>query len=241
VMLLKTDVVMVTYRNQKGLKETIDYFNKFFKDQVRLIVVNNDVRDKPTVDYLESLSNVKTMHLSNVGCAEGYNTAFEYVKSDWFVRNDDDMLPDKELLGNGYAHIEKDIGIIGTRTVDKNLNPFFTCRITETWKGNNISHELPKRDQYSDTLECVGLVGTQLINADKFEELGGYDEVYFPSQWEDHDLCTKMISHGYKCLYLGHLVSVHNEEKSNAGSNPACGDYYKLKWYLKNKKRGLIK
>jgi GT2 family glycosyltransferase len=45
----------------------------------------------------------------------------------------------------------------------------------------------------------------------KFVELGGFDDIYFPSTWEDADLCYRAWKRGWTMLYEPKSVIYHHE------------------------------
>ena len=70
-----------------------------------------------------------------------------------------------------------------------------------------------------------------------FEEVGGFEE-QLAIAFNDIDLCLKLVSHGYRNIYLPHVVLYHYESKSRGYEDTPAKkvrfagetDYIKQKW-----------
>lgn len=53
-----------------------------------------------------------------------------------------------------------------------------------------------------------------VIRKDVYQEVGGMDEENFPRDYNDVDLCLRLLTHGYRTCYCGHIVVVHHEAQT---------------------------
>ena len=103
----KIVAVVVTFNRIADLKECLKALhNQSYKD-FDIVVVNNGSTDG-TRDYLDSQSDIITIHQDNLGGAGGFYAGMKYMFEngyDWLWMMDDDGIPDenqlKELLKYG--------------------------------------------------------------------------------------------------------------------------------------------
>jgi O-antigen biosynthesis protein len=73
------------------------------------------------------------------------------------------------------------------------------------------------------------------------EELGGFDEDYFPAYFEENDLCTRARARGYSVLYSPAAVMYHHESVSlgqNSSNFRRLYQRMRIRYLLKNYSAG---
>ena len=81
------------------------------------------------------------------------------------------------------------------------------------------------------------ITACMMIRRSLYNELGGFDEVFNPVQFEDIDLCYRMREHGYKVVYVPTVEVTHAESVTTAGSGRIKNAYVVVKHGLIFKKR----
>ena len=83
--------------------------------------------------------------------------------------------------------------------------------LNRVWPGNPINRRYRGLDlDYSVTLEVEQPAGAFLmVRRSVWEELGGFDEGFFPIWFEDVDFCRRAIDRGYRLYYSPQAVAKH--------------------------------
>lgn len=115
------------------------------------------------------------------------------------------------------------------RNLDENLNSYFPEDSTD-----------PKSSALNEITKCDTFLGITLTNSKAFREINGFDERFFPSQWEDCDLTMRLKEGGYEILYVGGLAFVHNDHHPNF-SAMGSHNYFFEKWRERGWKLGTKK
>jgi GT2 family glycosyltransferase len=102
--------------------------------------------------------------------------------------------------------------------------------LNRIWPGNRINRRYRGLElDYSATLEVEQPAGAFLmVRKAVWEELGGFDEGFFPLWFEDVDFCRRAIDRGYRLYYSPQAVATH----SGAHSIPQLGlEVRRYYWY----------
>lgn len=87
----------------------------------------------------------------------------------------------------------------------KAIHAFQRNQITET---GGASRGVLSAERSAVTGACM------VIRKDVYQEVGGMDEENFPRDYNDVDLCLRLLTKGYKNCYCGHIVVVHHEAQT---------------------------
>ncbi len=102
--------------------------------------------------------------------------------------------------------------------------------LNRVWPGNPINRRYRGLDlDYSVALEVEQPAGAFLmVRRSVWEELGGFDEGFFPVWFEDVDFCRRAIDHGYRLYYSPQAVAKHTGAHSITGLGLEIRRFY---WY----------
>ena len=208
----------------------IDYLKKLFENfeenvcypNYEIIVVDND-SDDGTYDYLKSLSFKLPIRIIknkiNETFSKANNKATQEANGEFILLLNNDVEP---LYGwlNHMMNIylkSKNVGVVGAKLI----YPFFKDSKTslrtqhEGIKFTELNGFLEKNDGYvvpynikennvfcnEEDYEIGAILGAALlIRKDLYWDVGGLDENYIYN-YEDIDLCFKIIKEGYKVIY----------------------------------------
>ena len=151
--------------------------------------------------------------------------------------------PDSILMPNSisilidYLKLNKNIGIIGPKVLNKDGSFQKSCRrglaipsavfsyflgLYKIFKSNKRCTEYHLNHLDEDEInEVSGVSGSCMIIKKKvIEDIGYFDEQFFAYQ-EDSDICLRAIESGWKICYHPQAVVVHHGGKGGANSVPS--------------------
>jgi GT2 family glycosyltransferase len=102
--------------------------------------------------------------------------------------------------------------------------------LNRIWPGNPLNRRYRGLDlDYSATLQVEQPAGAFLmVRREVWEELGGFDEGFFPLWFEDVDFCRRAIDRGYRLYYSPQAVAKHTGAHSIARLGLEIRRFY---WY----------
>ncbi|WP_455664894.1 glycosyltransferase [Phocaeicola sp.] len=240
----KLVIITVTYNpNVKELNLFIDSYHKYndLGDKAKLIIVDNSPSNSwgrtefaQRHDDIEFISNP-----SNPGFGASNNIGFKKYPSEYvlFINNDVEFL--EPLFASLIKEFEKDtlLGCIGIH--QKGGAPSFFPKMTAP---PNI--RLDKFDQKTHFISGAFMFFKSCI----FVEIGMFDPQLF-MYFEEFDLSERLLSKGYKTIYLDKYQFLHkaghrtkqNEFASQKGSDSFCYICKKYQLDYKQKNQAYIK
>ncbi|QUT04351.1 glycosyltransferase family 2 protein [Sphingobium phenoxybenzoativorans] len=222
----KVSIIIPTKNQYKLLKACID--GVFLTDypNKEIIIIDHESDEQETVEYIRHLEtqgvsvmkwrgifNYSAMNNEAVKLATGsylcfLNNDIEMTKPDWLSklmerasRPDIGATGAKLLYPNGtIQHAGVTIGIGGAAGHAHRYCP-------DTSSGYFNRPHLP---QYMMAVTAACMV----VKKEKFEKVGGFDEVSFPVAFNDVDLCLKLGEAGWQSFYEPNAVLIHHESIS---------------------------
>lgn len=203
-------VIIPSYKNKelllKNLKNNLPYLN-----DCEVIVVNDypeeslqeDLKKLP-VKLIENPKNLGFGAAVNRGASQAAGEYLLFLNSDVELSNAnfrkalDHFVKNKKLFAVSFAQEEKDGSIVGK-------NKFF-------WQNGFFRHS--KADNLNFGFNGWAEGGASIIDKAKFDQLGGFDEIYKPFYWEDIDFSYRAWKSGYEVLFDPHIKVVHPHEST---------------------------
>jgi N-acetylglucosaminyl-diphospho-decaprenol L-rhamnosyltransferase len=205
---------------------------------VKPIVIDNASNDQ-TRERVRERAHVQLLaNRENRGFAAAVNQGIAASGADFLLL----LNPDANLLTGVDALIEasRQYGLAAGKLVDSasNAQSGFTLRrlptpaslifelfgINRLWPSNVVN----RRYRYLDRdLDQPGPVEQPagaflLTRRDVWEELGGFDESFYPVWFEDVDYCKRAIDQNYKIEYMPSVQAMHLGGHSVNRISPAC-------------------
>ncbi len=210
----QTDILIVTYNARSSLVQCLESVFKHTRNvPYRLTVVDNASHDG-TAEYLKKHYPLKC-HLiqsgRNLGFSGAANLAIRNTANPWTVFLDDDVVVTPgwlEKLHRRAAATAK-VGIVGPKVLfpdnrifcaEFSINPFRSAGWGEK--------DLGQRDYFKEVDALPG--PCWLMPRPVLQEVGDFDERFFPCQYEDIDYCLRVRLAGYKVLYDGRIKIIHH-------------------------------
>ncbi|MGI0056438.1 MAG: glycosyltransferase family 2 protein [Nitrosarchaeum sp.] len=218
----KVSIIIPTRDQKEILKRCIIGVEKCSYKNFEIIVIDNDSKEKNTIDYLNSLKYRVIKYQEPFNFSKMNNLAVQHAIGDYLLFLNDDTLPLKEDWLENMLEIcqQKEIGVVGAKLVlsdntiqhagwvylntGAGLHPF--QRVNSDSKSFNGQINVI-RNYSAVTGACL------LIKKNIFDEIGGFDDDY-DLYYGDSDLCFKVIEKGYRVTYTPYALLLHEGSKS---------------------------
>ena len=185
------------------------------------IIIADDCSDDITTNINAIISNITIVKTpTNLRFLKNCNNAAKFAKGKYILFLNNDTQVQKKWLAPLVELIEIDekIGAVGSKILLE--NGLILEAVGVIWKDalawNYGRSDDPSLPEYNYVKEVDYLSGAALmLRKSIWEELGGFDELYAPSYYEDPDLCFSIRKMGYKVMYQPLSVVIHFEGISN--------------------------
>lgn len=214
----KVAIVILTYNNLDYTKTCINSIRLYNdQDTYELIVVDNASTDG-TVDWLKNQTDIKLIvNDKNQGFPAGCNQgiALAAQDSDIMLLNNDTVVLEHSIftLRMGIYSDEK-IALAGSTSNNAARHQM----ITETYKDFHDYQSYASRNNISDEKRyerVVYLMGFALLfKRQCLNEIGNLDERFSPGNFEDNDICIRILLKGYHLLLCKDSFIYHFGSKS---------------------------
>lgn len=237
-------VVVLNYNNMNVIFRCVDTLLKYNKRyQYEVIVVDNQSKDgsyEKLLEQYKSNENVKILRNVKNGCSSGRNLGAKNSKNDFILFLDSDQwILHKYWLDNYLELMERmnnDI-VIGWGAGWFNKKGF-AYHVVDSFAHRYLPPQYIATNDIGYLATCGFLIPKKF-----FEKIGGFDEHYDPTCYEDTDLSLAVRNLGKeiyfsKYLGVGHLP--HQTTKSGSEAHTKLinekGKYFINKWRKINKK-----
>lgn len=219
----KISIVIVTYNQLEFTKQCIDSIYKFTREtDYEIIIVDNNSEDG-TADYLKSLCtrNEKVpveliFNKYNLGFPAGCNQGIKASSSEYVLFLNNDTVVTYNWLKNLQICISSSqyIGAVGPVTnycsnyqaMDVNYNNMDEMQLFAR------QHNISDKNMWEERLNLVGFC--ILIKRKVLDEVGYFDEIFSPGNYEDDDLSMRIIKSGHKMILCRDTFIHHYGDKS---------------------------
>ena len=190
------DIVQTTWNRAELLKKSLDGFFERTKTPYRFIIVDNGSTDW-TIPYLKGLLEERKISVlvkdgKKRSIAGAFSKGFEYVRSDYFITTNDDIIP-PDLEPDWIQQL---ISLMEKYPEHGGID----CRIQEipnvNWANEHPDLSYPRKS-------LGGYLRIQ--RKSDVEEMGGFGD----RTWDDIEFFKRMTSIGKKCAYAKHIWANH--------------------------------
>ena len=198
-------VVVVTFNRLELLKRNIECL-RMNKPVSSILVVNNGSTDG-TREWLDTQTDLKTVHQENVGGSGGFHTGIEYayqMGADWIWCMDDDVFPRDTCLEE-LLKVTKDdnIGILAPRRL---MDGKIFCHDFQAYNLWNPFASMYTRRLENDKVNTpVDIQGTAFegpcIRREVVERIGLPNKDLFIF-CDDTDYCLRAVQTGFRIVYV---------------------------------------
>lgn len=202
-------IIVLNFNGKRYLYDCFESISriKYPKDKYEVIMVDNGSTDDSVNFVKKNFPRVSVLRLDrNWGFAEGNNKGVEKTKGEYIIFLNNDTAVHKEWLMKlvKTASKSKDIGICGSKVIDKKLE-------AEIGEGRLNFLGIPDiRSRHDSEKECFFVSGVSMLIKksvlSKFQHC--FDPEYF-AYFEDIDLCWRTRILGYKVIYVPKSIVSH--------------------------------
>ncbi|MEC0368467.1 glycosyltransferase family 2 protein [Paenibacillus chibensis] len=216
-----TSLVMLTRNGLDMTRRCVESIRRHTAEPLEWIVVDNGSTDG-TVEFWESMAGVKLIaNEDNKGFAAGTNQGMMEAAGDYILLLNNDTLVTPNWLTGLFAalHRDPDIGMVGP--VSNHVAPIQRIPPSEWPLPDHLDAFAQKRQQ---ELAGTGFYAHKLIgfcmlfHRSLLERIGGFDERFFPGNYEDDDFSIRTRISG-KRLWVAQDVFIHHEGQGTFASN----------------------
>ena len=240
----ETRIVILNYNGRALLEECLPSIveaAQFSKRKTAVTVLDNQSTDDsinflkihfPSVEILEAPANRILF---------SYNDAFKKICEEAVILLNNDIRVDRGFVDPLIDSFEKDVDIfaVGSKCLDFDGRGFqgeksiAGIRFGLFWTDSRYEGYQKDMERSSWTAQ----VALGAFDREKFLELGGYDDLYFPGMWEDTDISFQAYRRGWHCFYepksvIYHKgqVTFHKEYGSNESAIIAYRNTFLFMW-----------
>jgi GT2 family glycosyltransferase/precorrin-6B methylase 2 len=221
----KVAIVILSYNGYQLTKECIESIrNNTSKQAYELVVVDNASSDQ-SVEWLKQQKDIKLIcNLENKGFPEGCNQGIQLAEneSDILLLNNDTLVPENAIFWLRMGLYENEL-VGATGSVSNNCPNYQTIKESGVTNQNYTAiarnYNVPLISPYEEKSWLVGFA--LLLKRSVLKQVGVLDTRFTPGNFEDNDLCFRILEVGFKirlCLnsFIFHYgSSSFNKNKEN--------------------------
>lgn len=203
-------ILIITYGREKELFETLNCLNKYKKDDLEILILDNNetniLEEKIKKIFIENNKIILKYFNDgkNYGVALGRNYLIERAKGEILVTLDDDI------------EIEEDINDFMEKVEEYFNNKNIGClafNIINFYSKHHLRHEIPhgnKKLNFEENLYTYYFIGAgHAIKKEVYEKVGLYPNDLGKYGGEERDLSFRILEQGYDILYTANLRIYH--------------------------------
>ncbi|MGH4120177.1 glycosyltransferase [Clostridium sp.] len=200
----KTSIIILTYNNLIYNQICVDSIRKYTKENTyEIIVVDNNSTDGTREWLKEQKDIVVILNDENVGFPKGCNIGIDAAGKEndiLFLNNDTVATP--RWLDNLKVCLYSSDSIGATASITNNCSNYQSISVPYSdikdmmifADANNVSNP----EKWEQKVRLVAFC--MLIKREVLNKIGVMDEQFTPGNFEDDDLCMRIIESGYKMM-----------------------------------------
>ena len=222
------------YNVARYIGSTLDAIMNQTYEIDELLIIDDGSTDR-TIEIAKNYPVEIIHHPENKGLAAARNTAVNKAKSEFLATVDTDAQPEPFWLEKlMLAFNDERIAGAGGRLIEK-----YTHTAADRWR------QIRMRQEHGDSIcEQVNLFGSNTVfRVAALKTAGGYNPA-LRTNYEDVDICTKLLKQGFKTKYIPDAICHHLRKDSLLSAVDTCynwrkpyfeqnGAYTNHEWLLK--------
>lgn len=236
----RISVIVLNHNNDKVIHRCVNslllHNNRYHYE---VIVVDNNSKDDSVENLKRNFEDrIKIVHNGKNGCSSGRNLGVSNASGEIIVFLDSDQWVISDTWLDAGLYILEHRGSVGAVSWGAGwfVNSDCTGPIVDYFENRAITPERLYRDDLSYLATSGFMISKQL-----FHQIGGFDEAYDPTCFEDTDLSLAVNHAGFQTVYCPYLNIMHlPHQTTNSGSKAhkelleRNGKYFVAKWKEKN-------
>jgi len=213
---VKVSILIVNYNGLKDILRCIPSLLAQDYDDYEIVIVDNASNDGSADQITEQYPDIKLIRAEkNLGFGGGNNLAAKHAQGQYlaFLNPDTTVEPDwlPKMVHTLESHPEAGVATAKILVMDE-PHPINTTGnyMHITGLGYLRGWQEPA-DRYNDAGEIFAMSGAAfMMPRPLFEEIGGFDEIFYPAYVEDIDLSWRVWMAGYRVRYVPDAVVYHD-------------------------------
>jgi GT2 family glycosyltransferase len=237
--------VVVSYKRPDLLRRTVEALQRTTYVDLRILVVDNG-SDALAAGVLADIASARVEILRlerNYGFAGGVNRGIEHLlrfarkRPDVIALVNPDCIVDPGWLGPFVSVLgaEPETGVVGARLYEPDGVTLQHAGGAIASNGLTLHYGRGSRvlTAYSGSRDVDYVTGALCaFRLDAWEDVGPFDERYFPAYFEEADFCVRAREAGYRIRYVPESEAIHHEASSSEKGSTRF-----LKMYHRNRLR----
>jgi GT2 family glycosyltransferase len=193
---------------------TVEWFTKEFK--AKKVCFRGFAADLYIGQYKKAKKEVEAVLLvnqKNQRFGVTANRGVEYAANELIYLINNDVAPHKEAINKLIPHFDDDqVFAVASMEIETAINK--KGGKNKLWFERGLFiHSRAEDLEFGETAWATG--GSAMFRKSMWEEIGGFDKLYYPAYWEDIDLSFQARKRGWKVLFEPQSVVDHNHETTN--------------------------
>ena len=238
----KISIVILNHNNDRVIHKCVNSVLRHGgRYRYETIVVDNNSQDDSVNNLIDNFGNkIKIIKNDKNGCSSGRNLGVQNAKGEYIVFLDSDQWVVSDTWLDAGLWILENRKTVGAVSWGAGWFSSESCQgpIVDYFENRAISCNMLYRNDVS-YLATSGLI----MRKDIFVKIGGFDEFYDPTCFEDTDLSFAINHYGLETVYCPYLNIMHlPHQTTEAGSKRHTelfdrnSKYFIKKWKDKNEK-----
>lgn len=248
----KTSIIILTYNNLNYNRICLESIKKYTTSgSYEIIIVDNNSSDG-TREWLKEQTDIKLiLNDENLGFPKGCNLGIDIAEKDndiLVLNNDTKVTP--RWLDNLKICLYSDEKIGAAASITNNCSNYQAITVPYTDIENMIDfadkNNISDPEKWEEKSRLVAFC--MLIKREVINKIGAFDERFTPGNFEDDDLCMRIIEAEYKLMvcndsFIHHFGSTSFKENYAKFSNILKANAHKFeeKWGFNSNAQTLLK
>ena len=212
----ETRIVVLNYNGKALLEECLPSIveaARYARRKTSVTVLDNQSTDE-SIDFLRmNFPDVSIMSAADNRILFSYNDALAQMTEPVIILLNNDIRVDKGFVDPLIDPFERDEDVFAVGAQCRNFDgqgfqgekSIGGMRFGLFWTDSRYSGYEQDKNHPSWTAQ----VALGAFDRNKFLQLGGYDDLYFPGLWEDTDISFQAYRYGWHCLYEPQSILYH--------------------------------
>lgn len=214
--ILKTRILLLNYNGIDLMKECLPSIMEAARRsrrKVTVTVIDNVSRDGSVAFLKNAFPAVHIIEAGENRILCSYNDALKVLDEDVVILLNNDIKVDPSFIDPLLDPFEKDPDVfsVGCKCLDFNGQGFQGEKSIGgiKWGMFWTNSRYAGHEKDMQNLSWTVQVALGAFDRQKFNLLGGYDDLYLPGTWEDTDISLRAYRNGWHCLYEPRSVIYH--------------------------------
>lgn len=204
-------VVIPVYKNKEEFLKNLEHNIKYLHS-IEIIIINDNPKESIKQDLEKYNSIILIENKKNIGFGATANKGIYEAKNRYILLLNSDVLLQDASYKQALSYFKQNAKLFAVSFAQKEKGGEIVGKNTLNWKKGFMNHEKAHDTKYGNNAWAEG--GSCIIDKEKFENLGGFDPLYYPFYWEDFDLSYRAWKNDYSVIFDPAILVEHHHEST---------------------------